>query len=169
MMTTSIEHRRGLLALTLQEPLTAAVRLRANRQVAADADSFRTHIKQLLGQSDQEARRAGYDSDTVKLAVYAAQLDVVHSPHAQFWRAAAGCCGGHASCGEYVGKSEGTSAGSSVGRVAGRRKHSKCDPACGESCRAAQADGFVHGWYGAFDDDDSGDADGSRHAVMITK
>jgi type VI secretion system protein ImpK len=70
-MTTSIEHRRGLLALTLQEPLTAAVRLRANRQVAADAESFRTHIKQLLGQSDQDARRAGYDGDTVKLAVYA--------------------------------------------------------------------------------------------------
>ena len=102
-----------------------------------------------------------------KLAVYAAQLDVVHSPHAQFWRAAAGCCGGHASGRESVGKSEGksegTSAGSSVGRVPGRRKHSKCDPASGESCRAAQAEGFVHGWYGAFDDDDSGDADGSRH------
>lgn len=71
MTTATIEHRRGLLALTLQETLTAAVRLRANRQVAADAADFRAHIKQLLGLADQEARRLGYDGDTVKLAVYA--------------------------------------------------------------------------------------------------
>jgi type VI secretion system protein ImpK len=71
MTTATFEHRRGLLALTLQETLTAAVRLRANRQVAADAAAFRAHIKQLLAQADQEARRLGYDGDTVKLAVYA--------------------------------------------------------------------------------------------------
>jgi type VI secretion system protein ImpK len=62
---------RGDLALALQEPLTVAVRLRAGRQVAADAASFRVHIKQLLGAADQRARAAGYDGDTVKLAVYA--------------------------------------------------------------------------------------------------
>lgn len=71
MTTATIEHRRGVLGLALQETLTAAVRLRARRQVAADAASFRAHIKQLLGQADQEARRAGYDSETVKLAIYA--------------------------------------------------------------------------------------------------
>jgi type VI secretion system protein ImpK len=71
MTTATIEHRRGKLALALQEALTAAVRLRSNRQVAADAASFRAQIKHLLAQADQEARRAGYDSDTVKLAVYA--------------------------------------------------------------------------------------------------
>src|SRR5688572_10683297 len=62
--------RRGLLALALQEALTAGARLRANRQVAADADAFRTQIKQLLGRADQEARQAGYDPADVKLAIY---------------------------------------------------------------------------------------------------
>jgi type VI secretion system protein ImpK len=62
---------RGALALAFQEAFTVAIRLRANRQVAAEADSFRLHIKQLLGAADQEARRLGYDRDYVKLAVYA--------------------------------------------------------------------------------------------------
>ncbi len=63
--------RRGLLALLLQEAFTAAIRLRANRQVVANADAFRTHIKQLLAAADRDARRAGYDGEYVKLAVYA--------------------------------------------------------------------------------------------------
>ena len=46
--------RRGQLALVLQEVLTATVRLRANRQVAADAESFRGHIKQLLNEEPSE-------------------------------------------------------------------------------------------------------------------
>ena len=71
MTTATIEHRRGKLALALQEAFTAAVRLRSNRQVASDAVSFRAQIKHLLGQADQEARRAGYDGETTKLAVYA--------------------------------------------------------------------------------------------------
>jgi len=64
-------HPRGELALLLQEAFTAAARLRANRQVAADADAFRLQIKQLLGTADQAARRAGYDPNQVKLAIYA--------------------------------------------------------------------------------------------------
>ena len=54
--------RRGaaLLALSLQEPFTTIARLRANRQVAADAESFRTRIKQVLAAAEQEARQAGY-------------------------------------------------------------------------------------------------------------
>ncbi|UCC71392.1 MAG: DotU family type IV/VI secretion system protein [Gemmatimonadota bacterium] len=71
MTTATIEHRQGKLALALQEAFTAAVRLRSNRQVGSDAASFRTQIKHLLGQADQEARRAGYDGETAKLAVYA--------------------------------------------------------------------------------------------------
>jgi type VI secretion system protein ImpK len=63
--------RRGELAILLQEAFTAAARLRANRQVAQDADSFRLQVKQLLGAADQEARQAGYDPGYVKLAVYA--------------------------------------------------------------------------------------------------
>jgi type VI secretion system protein ImpK len=63
--------RRGQLALSLQEAFTVAVRLRSNRQVAADAQSFRAHIKQLLAGADRDARGAGYDGASVKLAVYA--------------------------------------------------------------------------------------------------
>src|SRR5690606_10520389 len=70
--TTAAQNpRRGQLALALQEPFTVAIRLRANRQVAADADSFRAHIKQLLGAADRAARRLGYDGGDVRLAVYA--------------------------------------------------------------------------------------------------
>jgi type VI secretion system protein ImpK len=64
-------HRRGQLALVLQEAFTAAVRVRADRQVAADANAFRTHVKQMLAVADQEARRLGYTSGDVKSAVYA--------------------------------------------------------------------------------------------------
>jgi type VI secretion system protein ImpK len=64
-------HRRGLLALALQELLTATVRLRANRQNAADAESFRNHIKQLLTAAHEAATRAGYGGEDIKLAMYA--------------------------------------------------------------------------------------------------
>jgi type VI secretion system protein ImpK len=63
--------RTGQLAVALQEGFTVAVRLRANRQVAADADSFRAHIKTLLAGADREARAAGYEGEHVKLAIYA--------------------------------------------------------------------------------------------------
>jgi len=68
---TSDSGRRGELALALQEAFTVAVRLRAGRQVATDASSFRVHVKQLLAAADQRARASGYDGETVKLAVYA--------------------------------------------------------------------------------------------------
>jgi type VI secretion system protein ImpK len=64
-------HRRGVLALALQEPLTATERLRANRQSATDAPAFRSHIKQLLSAAHEEARRAGYAGEDIKLAIYA--------------------------------------------------------------------------------------------------
>lgn len=66
-----LQGRRGQLAMALQEAFTVAVRLRADRQVAADADSFRAQIKQLLAAADRDARRAGYDADSVRLAIYA--------------------------------------------------------------------------------------------------
>jgi len=69
--TAGAAGRLGDLALALQEAFTVAVRLRANRQVAADAVSFRTHIKALLGSADRDARNRGYTADTVKLAIYA--------------------------------------------------------------------------------------------------
>lgn len=63
--------RRGQLALALQEAFTVTVRLREGRQVAADAFSFRAHVKQLLATADQEARRGGYPPEYVRQAIYA--------------------------------------------------------------------------------------------------
>lgn len=64
-------HGRGQLALALQEALTATARLRANRQVASDPASFRSHMKRLLSAADSESRSAGYPPEDVKLAIYA--------------------------------------------------------------------------------------------------
>lgn len=63
--------RRGALAAAFQEVFTVAIRVRARRQGATDAESFRTHVKQLLGVADRDARAAGYDPSWVRLAVYA--------------------------------------------------------------------------------------------------
>jgi type VI secretion system protein ImpK len=63
--------RRGQLALRLQEAFTAGARLRAGREVAADATAFRNHAKQLIAQADREARQLGYAGSDVGLAVYA--------------------------------------------------------------------------------------------------
>src|SRR3954453_2501258 len=68
---TTDSSRRGLLALSLQEPFTTIARLRANRQVAADADSFRTRIKQVLASREQEARKEGYGADDIRLCLFA--------------------------------------------------------------------------------------------------
>jgi type VI secretion system protein ImpK len=63
--------RRGRLAIALQEPLTTIARLRANKQVAADAESFRTRIKQVLASAEQEATTLGYAGDDVRFALFA--------------------------------------------------------------------------------------------------
>ena len=62
---------RGRLALALQEVLTATVRLRSGRQVAADGEGFRLHTKQVLAAAEQEARAAGYATNDVRLALFA--------------------------------------------------------------------------------------------------
>jgi len=61
----------GLLALSLQEALTAIVRLRADRQPVTDAAGFRAHMLQLLGRAEQDARVAGYEPNDVRMAVFA--------------------------------------------------------------------------------------------------
>lgn len=80
--------RAGRLALTLQEAFTATVRLRANRNIAPDAATFRAHIRGLITAANQEALAAGYDRHLVKLAVHAliAFLDesVLNSPQPMF-------------------------------------------------------------------------------------
>ncbi len=84
----SASAHRGQLGLALQEVLTATVRLRGNRPVAADAESFRNHVKQLLSTAEKEARRIGHSSDDIALALYAAVtfLDesVLNSSQAMF-------------------------------------------------------------------------------------
>jgi len=81
-------YRRGALALALQETLTTTVRLRVNRQSATDAASFRDHIKHLLSTAHDEARRAGYAGEDVKLAFYAVVVfldeSVLSSRHPAF-------------------------------------------------------------------------------------
>lgn len=64
--------RRGRLAIVLQEALTTATRLRSNRHVATDAESFRTRIKQVLSTAEQDARAIGYTTDDVRFALFSA-------------------------------------------------------------------------------------------------
>jgi len=65
------QHPPGELALVLQEAFTVAARLRSSRQAAPDAESFRQRVKQLLTVANDEARRAGYGAENVRLATYA--------------------------------------------------------------------------------------------------
>lgn len=80
--------RRGRLALALQEALTTVARLRANKQVATDAESFRARIKQVLSTAEQEARAQGYSAEDARFALFAviALLDetVLNSGQAMF-------------------------------------------------------------------------------------
>jgi type VI secretion system protein ImpK len=80
--------RRGQLALTLQEAFTAVVRLRSNRQVAANVEAFRAQMKHVLAAAEQEARRVGYAGDDVRYALFAliAFIDesVLNSPQPMF-------------------------------------------------------------------------------------
>lgn len=62
---------RTRLAVTFQEPLTTVARLRANKQVATDAEAFRLRIKQVLASAEQDARAAGYGADDVRFALFA--------------------------------------------------------------------------------------------------
>ncbi|HUF27361.1 MAG TPA: DotU family type IV/VI secretion system protein [Gemmatimonadaceae bacterium] len=86
--TAELDRRHGQLALLLQELLTAVVRLRANRQTAPDAEVFRAHVRHMLGGAEQDAQRAGYAPEDVRLALYAAVafLDesVLNSPLPMF-------------------------------------------------------------------------------------
>src|SRR6476620_3765806 len=63
--------RRGRLALVLQEALTTVARLRADKQVATDAESFRSRIKQVLATAEQEGRALGYQAEDARFALFA--------------------------------------------------------------------------------------------------
>jgi type VI secretion system protein ImpK len=63
--------RPGRLALTLQEAITAIVRVRSDRRDVPDPAGFRQQFKQVLATAHDEARKSGYPSEDVRLAVYA--------------------------------------------------------------------------------------------------
>ena len=64
--------RSNSLALCFQEVLTAILRVRFQRQQVQDAESFRAQMRRSLQSAMQEARAAGYSSDTVQMGVFAA-------------------------------------------------------------------------------------------------
>ena len=63
--------RNNSLALCFQEVFTAILRVRFQRQQVQDAESFRAQMRHSLQSAMQEARAAGYSSDTVQMAVFA--------------------------------------------------------------------------------------------------
>jgi type VI secretion system protein ImpK len=64
--------RRGWnLALGFQEVFTAVVRLRYQRQVVSDAETFRAQMKQALRVAEQEARSRGCSAEDVKQVIFA--------------------------------------------------------------------------------------------------
>lgn len=63
--------RCNSLALCFQEVLTAILRVRFQRQQVQDAEGFRAQLRRSLQSAMQDARNAGYSSDTVQMAVFA--------------------------------------------------------------------------------------------------
>lgn len=63
--------RNNSLALCFQEVLTAIVRVRFQRQQVQDAEGFRAQLRRSLQSAMQDARAAGYSSDTVQTGVFA--------------------------------------------------------------------------------------------------
>jgi type VI secretion system protein ImpK len=59
------------LAFVFQELLTVGERLRSNRQQVADAASFRAQLWGAVKQAEDDARRRGYSTDDIELAVFA--------------------------------------------------------------------------------------------------
>lgn len=59
------------LALSFQEALTAILRLRTNADSVPSADTFRTHIKTLLGAARKDAEAHGYSPEDIRSAMFA--------------------------------------------------------------------------------------------------
>ena len=70
-MTATSVAAQGRLAMTLQEFLTAVVRLRAERQPVNDADAFRAHVTGMLARAEQEAIGMGFSAPDCRLAIFA--------------------------------------------------------------------------------------------------
>lgn len=64
--------RQGLLAQTLQELLTVAVRLRSDpRNAPGSVDAFRAQIHRQIADAGREGRQAGYRDEDLGYAMYA--------------------------------------------------------------------------------------------------
>lgn len=70
-MTAQTGRRAENLAFVCQELLTVGERLRSSRQQVADAASFRAQIWAAVRQAEDDARRRGYSTDDIELAVFA--------------------------------------------------------------------------------------------------
>jgi type VI secretion system protein ImpK len=69
--TAEAGRRSDNLALAFQEILTVGERLRSNRQMVPDANTFRHSIREALRAAEHEARRRGYNVDDINLAIFA--------------------------------------------------------------------------------------------------
>jgi type VI secretion system protein ImpK len=63
--------RRENLALIFQEILVGGERLRSGRQTVSDPSAFRQQVIEALKLADQQARHQGYNTEDIKLAVFA--------------------------------------------------------------------------------------------------
>ncbi len=70
-MSVTTVAAQGRLAMTLQEFLTAVVRLRADRQPVTDAAAFRSHLTGLLARAEQEAIGMGFSAPDCRIAIFA--------------------------------------------------------------------------------------------------
>ncbi len=61
----------GRLAGSMQEALTAVVRLRADRQSVNDAVAFRAQMLQLLTRAEQDALQLGHTTQDARIAIFA--------------------------------------------------------------------------------------------------
>jgi type VI secretion system protein ImpK len=62
--------RTNSLALAFQEVMTAILRMRFQRQVVTDAESFRALMRRSIQSAMQEARNQGYSGEDVQMAVF---------------------------------------------------------------------------------------------------
>lgn len=65
------QRRTETLAIVYQQILTAIVRIRANRQTVADAQSFRTNIQSALRSAEKDALAKGYNPEDARSATTA--------------------------------------------------------------------------------------------------
>jgi type VI secretion system protein ImpK len=63
--------RRENLPSVFQEVLTAVMRLRTNRESVTDPQIFRMQMEEAIKLADKDAKRLGYSTESVRLAVFA--------------------------------------------------------------------------------------------------